>query len=159
MGFNKVAVNKFYQLLGDIYDKYELTPDKIYNCDETGISVVSKTKSKILAMKGRKQVGLLSSAERGQTITVEICFNAAGTYMPPLMIFPRQRMKPELLDHAPPGTTAVCNPRGWITSEIFLTWFKNFIKFSGATSTNHVLLLLDGHVSHTQNLEVIDLAR
>ncbi|XP_025829864.1 uncharacterized protein LOC112904326 [Agrilus planipennis] len=159
MGFNKVAVSKFYQLLGDIYDKYELTPDKIYNCDETGISVVSKTKSKILAMKGRKQVGSLSSAERGQTITVEICFNAAGTYMPPLMIFPRQRMKPELLDAAPPGTTAVCNPRGWITSEIFLTWFKNFIKFSGATPTNHVLLLLDGHVSHTKNLEVIDLAR
>ncbi|CAG4998657.1 unnamed protein product [Parnassius apollo] len=68
-------------------------------------------------------------------------------------------MKPELLDHAPPGNTAVCNLRGWITSEIFLTWFKNFIKFSGATPTNHVLLLLDGHVSHTQNLEVIDLAR
>lgn len=54
-GFNKVAVNKFYQLLGDIYDKYELTPDKIYNCDETGIPVVSKTKSKILAIKGRNK--------------------------------------------------------------------------------------------------------
>lgn len=159
MGFNKVAVSKFYQLLGEIYDKYKLTPNKIYNCDETGISVVSKTKSKILALKGRKQVGSLSSAERGQTITVEICFNAAGTYMPPLMIFPRQRMKPELLDHAPPGTEGVCNARGWITTEIFLTWFKKFIRFSGATRTNHVLLLLDGHVSHTQNLEVIDLAR
>lgn len=159
MGFNKVAVNKFYQLLGDVYDKFKLTADKIYNCDETGISVVSKTKSKILAIKGRKQVGSLSSAERGQTITVEICFNAAGTYMPPLMIFPRKRMKPELLDHAPPGTVAVCNPRGWITSEIFVTWFKSSIKFSGASPTNHVLLLLDDHVSHTQNLEVIDLAR
>lgn len=59
MGFNKVAVSKFNQLLGEIYDKYKLTPDKIYNCDETGISVVSKTKSKILALKGRKQVGSL----------------------------------------------------------------------------------------------------
>lgn len=157
MGFNKVAVGKFYQLLGEIYDKYKLTPDKIYNCDETGISVVSKTKSKILALKGH--VGSLSSTERGQTITVEICFNAAGTYMPPLMIFSRQRMKPELLDHAPPGTEGVCNARGWITTEIFLTWFKKFIRFSGATRTNHVLLLLDGHVSHTQNLEVINLAR
>lgn len=73
MGFNKVAVSKFNQLLGDIYDKFEFTPDKIYKCDETGISVVSKTKSKILATKGGKQVGSLSSAERGQTITVEIC--------------------------------------------------------------------------------------
>lgn len=159
MGFNKLTVGKFYQLLGDVYDKYKFTPNNIYNCDETGISIVSKTKSKILAMKGRKQVGSLSSAERGQTITIEICFNAAGTYMPPLIIFPRQRMKAELLDHAPPGSTAVCNPRGWITTEIFSTWFKQFIQFSGATPNNHVLLLLDGHVSHTQNLEVIDLAR
>ena len=60
MGFDKVSVSKFYQLLGDIYDKYKLTPDKIYNCDETGISNVSKTKCKIIAQKGRKQVGALS---------------------------------------------------------------------------------------------------
>lgn len=39
MEFNKVAVGKFYQFLGDVY-KFKLTPDKIYNCDETGISDV-----------------------------------------------------------------------------------------------------------------------
>lgn len=159
MGFNKVAVGNFYQLLGEIYDKYKLTPDKIYNCDETGISIVSKTKSKIIATKGRKQVGSLSSAERGSTTTVEICFNAAGTYMPPFMIFPRQRMKAELLDHAPPGTMAECNARGWMTIETFNKWFLKFISFTGASINNRVLLLLDGHVSHTKNIDVIDKAR
>ncbi|CAG9561341.1 unnamed protein product [Danaus chrysippus] len=153
MGFNKVAVNKFYSLLGEVYDKYNLTPDRIYNCDETGISCVSKTKSKIIAEKGRKQVGSLSSAERGQTVTVEICFNAAGTYMPPMLIFPRQRMKQELLDRAPPGTTAECNARGWMTTETFMSWFQRFVIFSGVSITKPVLLLLDGHVTHTQNIE------
>ncbi|CAG9562808.1 unnamed protein product [Danaus chrysippus] len=159
MGFNKVTVNKFYSLLGEVYDKYNLTPDRIYNCDETGISCVSKTKSKIIAEKGRKQVGSLSSAERGQTVTVEICFNAAGTYMPPMLIFPRQRMKQELLDRAPPGTTAECNARGWMTTETFMSWFQRFVIFSGASITKPVLLLLDGHVTHTQNIEVIENAR
>ncbi|CAH1963196.1 unnamed protein product [Acanthoscelides obtectus] len=159
MGFNKVAVDKFHSLLGEIYDKYNLRPDRIYNCDETGISCVSKTKSKIIAEKGRKQVGSLSSAERGQTVTVEVCFNAAGTYMPPMLIFPRQRMKQELLDHAPPGTTAECNARGWMTTETFMTWIQRFVKFSGASITNPDLMLLDGHVTHTQNLEVIESAR
>lgn len=159
MGFNKVAVDKFYSLLGEIYDKYNLTPERIYNCDETGISCVSKTKSKIIAEKGRKQVGSLSSAERGQTITVEVCFNAAGTYMPPMLIFPRQRMKQELLDRAPPGTTAECNVRGWMTTETFMTWFQRFVNFSGASLATPVLLLLDGHVTHTQNIEVIEHAR
>lgn len=159
MGFNKVAVGKFYQLLGEILDQHTFTPDKIFNCDETGISVVSKTKSKIIAMKGRKQVGALSSAERGENVTVEICFNAAGIYMPPFIIFPRQRMKAELLDHGPPGTTAECSPRGWMTVDLFTIWFKQFIKFSRASLDNKILLLLDGHVSHTQNIEVINLAR
>lgn len=159
MGFNKVAVGKFYSLLGEVYDKYNLTPDRIFNCDETGISCVSKTKSKIIAEKGRKQVGSLSSAERGQTVTVEVCFNAAGTYMPPTLIFPRQRMKQELLDRAPPGTTAECNAKGWMTSEIFMSWFQRFVNFSGASITNPVLLLLDGHVTHTQNISVIEYAR
>lgn len=42
MGFNKVAVDTFYSLLGEVYDKYNLTPDRVYNCDETGISCVPK---------------------------------------------------------------------------------------------------------------------
>lgn len=78
MGFNRVAVENFYQLLGEKYDALHLTPDTIYNCDEIGISVVLKTTSKIITLKRRKQVGSLSSADRGQTVTVEICFNALG---------------------------------------------------------------------------------
>ncbi|KAF2902782.1 hypothetical protein ILUMI_03410 [Ignelater luminosus] len=138
MGFNRVTVGNFYQLLGETYDALHLTPDKIHNCDETGISVVSKTKSKIIALKGRKQVGSLSSTEGGQTVTVEF------VSMP---------------DRAPPGVTSACNPNGWMTAEIFTIWFKQFVQFSRASPSNNVLLLLDGHVSHTQTLDVIDLAR
>ncbi|XP_074038536.1 uncharacterized protein [Leptinotarsa decemlineata] len=159
MGFNKVAVDQLYSLLGEVYDKYNLTPNRIYNCEETGISCMSKTKSKVIAEKGRKQVGSLSSAERGQRITVEICFNAAGTSMPPMLIFPRQRMKQELLDRAPPGTTAECNVRSWMTTETFMTWLQRFVNFSGASLATPVLLLLDGHVTYTQNIEVIEHAR
>lgn len=61
IGFNKVTVNKFYAFFGEIYDKYNLTPHRIFNCDEIGMSRVSKTKSKIIAEEGRKQVGSLSS--------------------------------------------------------------------------------------------------
>lgn len=159
MGFNKVSVAKFYGLLGEVLDKYKLGPDRIYNCDETGVSSVSKTKSKIISRKGRKQVGSLSSAERGQTITVEICVSAAGIYMPPTLIFPRKRMKAELLNNSAPGTTSYCNSSGWMTTDIFVLWFKRFIQFSGASKDNPVLLLLDGHATHTKNIELIDLAR
>jgi hypothetical protein len=65
MGFNKIIATKFLELLGGIIDQYQLTPDRICNCDETGISTFSKLKSKIISGKGRKQVGALSSAEQG----------------------------------------------------------------------------------------------
>jgi hypothetical protein len=159
MAFNKENVGKFYSLLGELYDKHKFTPDRIFNCDESGISSVSKNTSKILATKGKKQVGLLSSAERGKTVTVEFCMSASGLYMPPLLVYPRQRMKPELLNNCYPGMWAECNISGWMQKEIFENWFERFIEFSGATIEKPVLLLLDGHSTHVQSIKIIDRAR
>lgn len=88
MGFIKVAVSNFFTLLNKILDKHKIDATGIYNCDETGISVVSKQFSKPIATKGQRQVGVLTSAERGTTVTVEICCSTAGSYMPPMLIFP-----------------------------------------------------------------------
>ena len=81
-----VSIVKFFELLGKTLDDNPFTPDRIYNCDETGVLVVPKSQSKVIAATGKKQVGALTSAERGTTITIEICFNAAATYLPPVYI-------------------------------------------------------------------------
>lgn len=152
-------MSQFFSLLTKVFDKYRFTPDKIWNCDETGISVVPKTKSKVISRKGRKQVGALTSAERGTTVTVEVCFNAAGTYMPHMFIYPRKRMNPELMNDCSPGAWAECHPSDWMQTDIFSAWFKKFVAFTKATKESPVLLLLDGHHTHTKNLEVIDYAK
>ena len=159
MGFNKVAVNQFFGLLTSIIDKYHLTADKIYNCDETGITVNPKGYSKILALKGKRQVGVLTSAERGETVTVEICCSASGTYFSPCLIFPRKRKRPEFELGLPPGSMVETSDSGWVTGQIFLRWFKKFVQFSGASKDNAILLIFDGHASHTKNLELINYAR
>jgi len=112
MGFNKRVVADFFQLLGRLMDQYKFKPDRIYNCDETGISSVPKSKSKIIASKCRKQVGAITSAERGETVTVEIYMNAAGTYMPPFFIFPRKRFNSEFIRNAPIGLIAEFHQSG-----------------------------------------------
>ncbi|XP_072395378.1 uncharacterized protein [Diabrotica undecimpunctata] len=93
MGFNKVAVKQFFDLLSNILDTHQLTGDRIYNCDETGLTVNPKGHSKVISKKGRRQVEILTSAERGQIVTAEICFSASGTYVPSMLIFPRKRMQ------------------------------------------------------------------
>ena len=154
-----MSVSKFFDLLEGEVDKSKFTPDRIYNVDETGVTTVPNKPSKILSLKGKKQVGIISSAERGQLVTVELCLSASGHYVPPMFVFPRVRMKAELLDHAPPGSVAVPHKSGWMQSNIFVEWFKHFLSHTNPTSDRPVLLIMDGHKTHTLNLEVITLAR
>lgn len=39
-GFNRDAMNKFFDLLESILKKYNISPEDIYNVDETGIMTV-----------------------------------------------------------------------------------------------------------------------
>ncbi|KAJ8934809.1 hypothetical protein NQ318_010223 [Aromia moschata] len=159
MGFNKTAVSKFFTNLIACIEKYKIQPHRIYNVDETAITTVPKSQSKIIAQRGRRQVGTLTSAERGQTVTAELCFSASGHYVPPLLVFPRVRMKAELLEGAPLGTVAVCHQSGWMQSDIFVQWMKHFASHVRPSVSDPVLLLLDGHATHTKNIDVINYAR
>ncbi|KAJ4437236.1 hypothetical protein ANN_17371 [Periplaneta americana] len=158
MGFNKVAVSQFFALLTNDIDENKLTGAQIYNCDETGMTVVPKQHSKIIATNGQRQVGVLTPAERGNTVTVEICCSVAGNFMPPMLIYPRKRKQQEFEVGLPSGGWAEVNDSGWMTADLFLKWLKKFIAFSTAKKERPVLLLPDGHASHTKSLDVIDLA-
>jgi len=76
-----------------------------------------------------------------------------------MFVFPRVRMRVELMDRTPPGSVAVPHKSGWMQTEVFVQWFKHFIEHAHPTAERPVLLLLDGHKTHTMNLEVINLAR
>lgn len=115
--------------------------------------------SKVLCMKGQKQVGGISSAERGSLVTLVFCMSAAGTYVPPMFIYPRVNMKKELEDRAPPGYVFAAHKSGWIQLELFTKWFRHFVNYVKPNKDNPILLLLDGHFSHTRDIEVIEIAR
>jgi hypothetical protein len=44
--------------------------------------------------------------------------------VPHLLVFSRSNMKAELLDSAPPGSTAACHRTGWITKMNFTQWLN-----------------------------------
>ena len=82
--------------------------------------------------------------------------SATGVYVPPMMMFLSGRMKPELLDGSPPGCIDHANKSGWITAELFECRFNHFIEAVQLSHrTEKVLLILDGHSSHTKNIKVI----
>jgi hypothetical protein len=85
--------------------------------------------------------------------------SASGTYMPPLIVFHRKNMKPELLDVAPPVIIATCHPSGWIHFHIFTQWLQHFFKVLKSCLDDPVVLILDGYFSHTRNQDAIEMGR
>lgn len=158
-GFTKENVKSFFDLLEKEFELFQFPPTRIYNVDETGLSIVQSKIPKVLASKGKKQVGALTSAERGSLMTICLAMNAAGDFVPPLIIFPRKKMNILLMKGAPIGAIARCQPSGWIQADTFLDWFKHFIEHTKPSKENPILLILDGHYSHTRNINFIDLAR
>ena len=98
--FSKVQVELFYSKLKKNFLQNNISPARVFNMDETEISRVQKP-GKILSERGMKQVGKLTSLEKGKTITVVRAMNSIGSYIPPMFIFPRKRMVQTLLNGAP----------------------------------------------------------
>jgi hypothetical protein len=139
-----------------LYDKYNFTSDNIYKVDETEISPVPSKQIKVLGLSRKRQVGGLSSAERDVLVTAKIFMSASGNFVPTIFVFPRARENKELLDDAPPGSTAEYHPSGWMQTEVFLKWIHRFIKISNPTERKPLVLLLHGQESQTERLELID---
>ncbi|KAJ8728551.1 hypothetical protein PYW07_006247 [Mythimna separata] len=81
-----------------LIENYNFDATTIYNMDETGIMSSTSRPPKVLSIKGKRQVGVICSAERGPLTTVVCCCNAAGTFVPPFFIFARKRMQERVLD-------------------------------------------------------------
>ncbi|XP_055640903.1 uncharacterized protein LOC129778185 [Toxorhynchites rutilus septentrionalis] len=156
--FNKPSVQRFFDVLESKLNVMQYTPSQIYNVDETSVSTVPNSSIKIAAKKGQKRVGIITSAERGESTTVVMCMSASGHYIPPMIIFPRMRMNDQLKTGAPHGTTFACNPSGYMTTELFSEWFKHFVQHARPTSERPLLLILDGHSSHSKNFDFCETA-
>lgn len=158
-GFNKHNVMHFFDILEEIVEKHHLSGTKIFNVDESGFTTVQKKPQKVISQKGKRQIGAITSGERGVNTTIVCCTSAAGFYIPPMIIFKRKRKPPELEVGAPLGSIVHISDTGYINSELFVTWLKHFHSHVKPSIIDPVLLLLDGHTTHSKNLEALLFAK
>jgi hypothetical protein len=76
-GFSTEQLGIFFGLYENELAAHDYPPSRIFNVEETGLTVVQK-KQKILALKGKRQIGDLTAAERGSLITIFACMSASG---------------------------------------------------------------------------------
>ncbi|KAJ8929369.1 hypothetical protein NQ314_017950 [Rhamnusium bicolor] len=130
--FNKSNVNLFFDKLADVMQRYQFTPSRIYNLDETGVTTVHRV-PRIIDRKGQHQVRQVTSRERGELVTQVGIICANGTSLPPVWVFPRQRFDEKKMMKGVPnqedGPMGLVYPSGWMTAANFLKVLQFFHKY------------------------------
>ena len=112
----------YYSELEEVMDKYELRgkPQYIYFMDETAIVMEP---DKVCAVKGDKSV--MNAKSVSAQLTVVGCGNAAGSYLPPFLIFKGKKKKPELSEKYSEGTEVRMSESGWSDSTLITDFVTN----------------------------------
>jgi len=109
-GFKMERENEFLDLLEIIVESNNLDATRSYNIDETGLTTVQNKPRRVLSMKGMSKMFSVSSGERGVN-TAAVCYvNAAGCYVPPMLIYKRDRGCDVFKDGTPPGNVVTFSP-------------------------------------------------
>ncbi|XP_063216749.1 uncharacterized protein LOC134542016 [Bacillus rossius redtenbacheri] len=152
--FNRTNVKAFFDNLKDVMDRLKIGPGDVWNMDETGITTVQRP-DRVVARKGFKQVGKITSAERGTLVTVAVAVSATGNHVPPYFVFPRVNFREYFLKGAPIGSSGDANATGWMKEANFVKFAHHFVTNVKCSKENPCLLLLDNHDSHL-SIEALD---
>jgi hypothetical protein len=152
---NPVIINAHFDKLQSIITQYSLEADQIWNMDETGFSLSTRLQY-VLAKKNSRNVSKVAASNSTEHISAVITISAAGSFIPPLIIYKGKRVIDNLLDGAPPGTVMGFTEKGYMQESLFNQYIQHFIK--SISTKRPALLMLDGHKSHI-NISSLDMCR
>ena len=111
VAFNKVNVETFFKAYTLALEKYQITPDRIYNLDESSLCTVMRP-VRVVCERGQPVASQISR-ERGESMTFVGIINAVGQSVPPVFIIPRSRMNPAFQRNTLYGAKFILNPDEW----------------------------------------------
>lgn len=100
--FNRANVDLFFGNYDKVIQNIDFEPQNVWNVDEMGLTTVH-TPNRVVARRGRKQIGQITSSERGVVVSMALPINASGMRAPPYLIFPRVRFQQHFLNGGPTG--------------------------------------------------------
>lgn len=150
VGLTSVRAKRLYDILQQVYASMPgITPDKVYNMDETGLEAGNIRRGKAVVRKSTRDVACTTAVESRQHITVVVCGNAAGHVITPMILFPRYfRGGKEKEYQAWPDVVVRSDPSPYLTDEAWKQWVNLFLQETGGDC----VLILDQH-STRYNLE------
>ncbi|KAH9105586.1 hypothetical protein LEN26_014710 [Aphanomyces euteiches] len=119
------GINAMFDLLYNEIKTYDLTPDRVWNMDETAFRS-RKNGGKVVAVKGSRNAWL-QTLDANYHLSVTACVRADGIIFPPTFILPGESIERSLtLSCNVPGATVTTGPKGWMNEDLFISWMKHF---------------------------------
>ena len=124
------VINQYFDTLEDTLVENDIFDDPhcIYNLDETGMPLNPKSQ-KVVDAVGAKNPSYITGQTKTQ-ITVLAHTSAAGSTLPPFVIFDRQTLNPGMVRGEVPGTIYGLSSKGWIKQELFLFQIPSLCPFN-----------------------------
>ena len=141
-------IQEYVDVLEDTMRKNDLLdkPHLLFNCDESAL-VLNKLAKKVLVPRKSKHCHTIATANT-QHVSVLCCISAAGSTLPPLIVF--SKGLPAGRNFQSEGPVNACyshSESGFVDRQIYTEWFtKIFLRF--APSERPLLLLQDGASAH-----------
>ena len=121
---NPETINNYFDQLEEILVSNSLgsCPSRIYNIDESGFPLQHRP-GKRVAVRGQKHVTVPVSNDKTQ-VTVMVCVSAAGSSIPPMVVFKRSNLTEDLIQGEVPDTLYGLSKSGWMDGDLFAKWFR-----------------------------------
>lgn len=147
---NTEVTNKYFNDLNEVLSQLKLKtePKRIWNIDETNVSLTHKP-SRVLAECSHRNVpGRVGNSRDG--VSVLACINAAGEVILPMVIvkgLTEKSLNAYNVVEGPQGCKYTYQNKAWMEDVLGVTWFKDhFLKHCGPERPQ--IIILDSHSSH-----------
>lgn len=147
---SKPIVEEWFRNLRATVEEYGITPDNMYNMDESGFSLGTTENMRVII---DTEVPMQFQAQPGRQewITAVECICADGSSLSPMLIFKGEQLSQAWISiNIPESWKFSCNTKGWTSNAHGVEWLRSC--FEPATrekaGSEYRMLICDGHDSH-----------
>ena len=146
-------IKNWLDCVKETIQKYGILEQDIYNMDESGFQMgVTSTAKVICGSETRNSHAKSIQPGNREWITIIIAINAAGSVLPPQIIFAGKKHQSQWYSITPKEYRISMSDNGWTNDALGFEWLQEMFEKHTTSQTDtgdrYRLLILDGHSSH-----------
>ncbi|KAI9042945.1 uncharacterized protein KD926_004736 [Aspergillus affinis] len=144
-------IKRWFEVVQNTIQNYGILEQDIYIMDQTGFQMGVATTANVICRSGTRESHAKSTHPgNGEWVTSIVTINAAGSVLPPQIIFAGKMLQARWFETIPDSYSISVSENGWTTDKLGFEWLQGFDRYIASKPAGRCrLLILDGHGSHS----------